>query len=115
MRAAVMREHALLVEDVAEPEPGPGEALVKTLACGICGSDLHALEHFDQFTGAGVHCLPAEIGRHAGEQDGRHGEEGKEGGRVGQGIADLLHPFQPPLEQVPEYELYLLHRTPRAG
>ena len=28
--------------DLPVPEPGPGEVLVKTLACGICGSDLHA-------------------------------------------------------------------------
>ncbi len=45
MRAAIMRNHQLLVGDVAVPEPGPGEVLVKTLACGICGSDLHALKH----------------------------------------------------------------------
>ena len=28
-----------------EPEPGEGQVLVKTLACGICGSDLHARKH----------------------------------------------------------------------
>jgi threonine dehydrogenase-like Zn-dependent dehydrogenase len=28
------------VDDVAEPEVGPGDALVKVAACGICGSDL---------------------------------------------------------------------------
>jgi threonine dehydrogenase-like Zn-dependent dehydrogenase len=45
MRAAVMRQKKLVVDDVPAPEPGPGEVLVKTLACGICGSDLHALKH----------------------------------------------------------------------
>jgi threonine dehydrogenase-like Zn-dependent dehydrogenase len=45
MRAAVMRDQKLLVDSVAEPEPGSGEVLVKTLACGICGSDLHMLKH----------------------------------------------------------------------
>jgi threonine dehydrogenase-like Zn-dependent dehydrogenase len=45
MRAAVMRTGRLLVDTVPEPVPGPGEVLVRTLACGICGSDLHALEH----------------------------------------------------------------------
>jgi threonine dehydrogenase-like Zn-dependent dehydrogenase len=49
MRAAVMRNHALVVADIPIPEPGPGEVLVKTLACGICGSDLHALKHAEQF------------------------------------------------------------------
>ena len=43
MRAAVMREAQLVVDTVPDPEPGPGEMLVRTLACGICGSDLHAL------------------------------------------------------------------------
>ena len=49
MRAAVMRQRALVVADVPAPEPGPGEVLVRTLACGICGSDLHALQHAEAF------------------------------------------------------------------
>jgi len=48
MRAAVMRNKKLVVDDIATPAPGPGEALVKTLACGICGSDLHALKHAER-------------------------------------------------------------------
>jgi threonine dehydrogenase-like Zn-dependent dehydrogenase len=49
MRAAVMRDRKLVVADVPMPSPGPGEVLVRTLACGICGSDLHALKFADQF------------------------------------------------------------------
>jgi len=49
MRAAVMRERGLVVAEVPAPEPGPGEVLVRTLACGICGSDLHALKHAEAF------------------------------------------------------------------
>jgi threonine dehydrogenase-like Zn-dependent dehydrogenase len=49
MRAAVMRNRALVVADVPVPKPGPGDVLVRTLACGICGSDLHALKHADAF------------------------------------------------------------------
>ena len=45
MRAAVMRGSKLVVDDIESPKPGQGEVLVKTLACGICGSDLHALKH----------------------------------------------------------------------
>jgi 2-desacetyl-2-hydroxyethyl bacteriochlorophyllide A dehydrogenase len=52
MRAAVMREAKLVVDTVPDPEPGPGEVLVKTLACGICGSDLHALRHADKLVDA---------------------------------------------------------------
>src|SRR3982074_3613935 len=52
MRAAVMRSKRLVVTDLPRPEPVPGEVLVKTLACGICGSDLHALRHAEQFVAA---------------------------------------------------------------
>jgi len=45
MRAAVMREARLVVDTLPDPVPGPGEVLVRTLACGICGSDLHALRY----------------------------------------------------------------------
>ena len=50
MRAAVMRDRKLVVDTVPEPEPGPGEVLVKTLACGICGSDLHVLKHGEKMS-----------------------------------------------------------------
>jgi threonine dehydrogenase-like Zn-dependent dehydrogenase len=52
MRAVVMRESKLVLDTVPDPVPGPGEALVKTLACGICGSDLHALDHADKMVEA---------------------------------------------------------------
>jgi threonine dehydrogenase-like Zn-dependent dehydrogenase len=45
MRAAVARNGAIVVDDLPDPQPGSGEALVAVKACGICGSDLHAL-HF---------------------------------------------------------------------
>ena len=48
MRAAVMRNKKLVVDTVPEPKPGPGQVVVKTLACGICGSDLHALKFADR-------------------------------------------------------------------
>jgi threonine dehydrogenase-like Zn-dependent dehydrogenase len=47
MRAAVMRGSKILVDTVPDPEPREGEVLVRTLVCGICGSDLHALQHGD--------------------------------------------------------------------
>ncbi|WP_442114102.1 zinc-binding dehydrogenase [Pseudomonas sp. NUPR-001] len=48
MKAVVMRDKQLLVESISAPEPGHGEVLVKTLACGICGSDLHMFHHCQQ-------------------------------------------------------------------
>jgi threonine dehydrogenase-like Zn-dependent dehydrogenase len=52
MRATVMRNRKLVVDTLPDPEPGAGEVLVKTLACGICGSDLHALKHIDKLIAA---------------------------------------------------------------
>jgi threonine dehydrogenase-like Zn-dependent dehydrogenase len=45
MRAVIRRGGRLVLDSIAEPEPDKGQVLVKTLACGICGSDLHALHH----------------------------------------------------------------------
>ena len=46
MKAAVLRAFGkpLAIEDVAVPVPGPGEVLVKVIACGVCHTDLHAVE-----------------------------------------------------------------------
>jgi threonine dehydrogenase-like Zn-dependent dehydrogenase len=42
MRALVLSDFwNLTVEEVPEPEPGPGDVLLEVLATGICGSDLH--------------------------------------------------------------------------
>jgi threonine dehydrogenase-like Zn-dependent dehydrogenase len=56
MRAAVMRDWQLRVDDVADPTPGAGQALTRVLACGICGSDLHMLRH-----GAEMRATMAEL------------------------------------------------------
>lgn len=45
MRAAVFRQGQILVDEIAEPRPAEGQVLVKPLACGICGTDLHARLH----------------------------------------------------------------------
>jgi alcohol dehydrogenase, propanol-preferring len=46
MKAAVVRQFGepLVIEDVPVPVPGPGEILVKVIACGVCHTDLHAAE-----------------------------------------------------------------------
>jgi len=48
MRAAVMRDWSLRVDDIPEPVMGGGQVLAKVLACGICGSDLHMLVHGEE-------------------------------------------------------------------
>jgi threonine dehydrogenase-like Zn-dependent dehydrogenase len=47
MRAVIRRNRQLICDEVADLTPGPGQILVRTLACGICGSDLHALHHME--------------------------------------------------------------------
>lgn len=32
------------LQDVTQPQPGPGEVLIKVMACGICGSDVHGMD-----------------------------------------------------------------------
>jgi S-(hydroxymethyl)glutathione dehydrogenase/alcohol dehydrogenase len=46
MQAAVMRAYnaPLSLEEVRVDDPGPGEVLVRTVASGICHSDLHVIE-----------------------------------------------------------------------
>ena len=45
MRALVMRNGALHLESAPVPVPESGQVLVRSLACGICGSDLHITRH----------------------------------------------------------------------
>ena len=49
MRAALMERGRIWVDDVPDPAPAAGEVVVKSVACGICGSDLHAARHTDDF------------------------------------------------------------------
>lgn len=47
MRAVIRRNKQLVCDEIGELKPLSGQVLVKTLACGICGSDLHALHHME--------------------------------------------------------------------
>jgi threonine dehydrogenase-like Zn-dependent dehydrogenase len=47
MKAVIRRNKRLVCDEIADLKPGEGQVLVKTLACGICGSDLHALHHME--------------------------------------------------------------------
>lgn len=46
MKAAVVRAFGTApeIEEVAVPEPGPGQVLVKVVASGVCHTDLHAAD-----------------------------------------------------------------------
>jgi S-(hydroxymethyl)glutathione dehydrogenase / alcohol dehydrogenase len=58
MKAAILREvgQPLSIEDVEINKPGPHEVLIRTVAAGVCHSDLHFLE------GAYPYPLPAVLG-----------------------------------------------------
>lgn len=45
MRAMTYRDRKIQISEVPVPEPGPGQLLVRTLACGICASDHHYVDH----------------------------------------------------------------------
>ena len=47
MQAVVLRGTSLTVEEWPRPSPGSGEVLVRVLAAGICGSDVHAASHLE--------------------------------------------------------------------
>jgi threonine dehydrogenase-like Zn-dependent dehydrogenase len=59
MRACVMRRDRLVVDDVPMPRPETGQMLVRTLACGICGSDLHFLRHGESMVAMTDEMLPS--------------------------------------------------------
>jgi alcohol dehydrogenase, propanol-preferring len=46
MRAAVLRKirDPLVIEQVPRPTPGPGDVLIAVTACGVCHSDVHAID-----------------------------------------------------------------------
>ena len=58
MKAAVLREvgKPLQIEDVQIGKPGPHEVLIRTVAAGVCHSDLHFIE------GSYPYPLPAVLG-----------------------------------------------------
>jgi threonine dehydrogenase-like Zn-dependent dehydrogenase len=45
MRAVVLRDGRLAVREIADPIPGPGELLLRTLSTAICASDVHFMDH----------------------------------------------------------------------
>lgn len=47
MRAVIRRNRKLVCDEIPDLQPQEGQVLVRTLACGICGSDLHALHHME--------------------------------------------------------------------
>ncbi len=53
--------NSLVCDEIADLQAEQARCLVKTLACGICGSDLHALHHMEHMI---------DLSRRAGAPDG---------------------------------------------
>jgi len=49
MRAAIFRKGSFVLGNVPDPQLQPGQVLVRTKACGICGTDLHAARFTREF------------------------------------------------------------------
>ena len=45
MRAVSLKERILALREVPTPVPASGQMLVRTLACAICASDHHYMDH----------------------------------------------------------------------
>jgi threonine dehydrogenase-like Zn-dependent dehydrogenase len=50
----VARRRHLVVDEVEDPTPEAGDVLVAVRACGICGSDLHTLDHAEHLAEVGA-------------------------------------------------------------
>jgi propanol-preferring alcohol dehydrogenase len=69
MEAAVLRRigDGLAIESLPVPQPGPGEILIKVAACGVCHSDLHAIDG-DWSPGPSLPLIPGhEVTGHVAE------------------------------------------------
>jgi threonine dehydrogenase-like Zn-dependent dehydrogenase len=45
MKAAYLLDHEIIVGDIPDPDPAPGQVLVRTQLCAICASDYHLVHH----------------------------------------------------------------------
>jgi threonine dehydrogenase-like Zn-dependent dehydrogenase len=59
VQACVMRGGQLVVDEVPDPRPDTGQVLVRILACGICGSDLHFLRHAEHMVAMSEELAPS--------------------------------------------------------
>ena len=78
MKAAVLRKIGtkLAIENLPIPEPQRGEILIKVAACGVCHSDLHAVDG-DWTPGPVLPLIPGhEVAGHVAALGGGDPKEG---------------------------------------
>jgi 2-desacetyl-2-hydroxyethyl bacteriochlorophyllide A dehydrogenase len=94
MQVVMRRGGTLTCEEAPDPVPAAGQTLVKSLACGICGSDLHALHYATMAAKAvgasGAMGKPFVFGH---EFCGEVIEHGRGGGRFKAGTRVVSMPF----------------------
>jgi len=85
MKAAVFKAPGapLAIEDVADPEPGPSDLILKVRACGICGTDIHWSENRDHDVGWRVLEPGAVMGHEFAGEVVAVGREARAAWRVG--------------------------------
>ena len=96
MRALVLTEFGRMdVEDRQTPEPGPDEVLIRTVATGICGSDIHG------FSGENGRRHPGQVMGH--ETVGRIAKVGSDVTGLAVGDAVTVNPVVLPDAAREEY------------
>jgi propanol-preferring alcohol dehydrogenase len=60
MRAAILSEGKLTIQDIPKPVPGHEDALVKLITAGVCHSDLHIVK--GDWTGGAARPAPMRLG-----------------------------------------------------
>ena len=97
MKAAVLHAPGdLRVEQVPVPKPGPGQALVRVTACGVCGSDVPRVRttgtyHFPTIPGHEMAGIVEELGEAApGPAQGAAGPAGHAPGAAGPAPGTLV-------------------------
>ena len=60
MRAVVLRDGRLEVRETADPVPGEGELLLRTVSTAICASDVHYMDHPDPDDTSGMFVWDAD-------------------------------------------------------
>jgi alcohol dehydrogenase, propanol-preferring len=80
-RPAPVEQNPLMLTELPVPEPGEGQVLVKTTACGICRTDLHVVE--GELAPKQANIVPGHQIVGVIERSGKNARRYREGTRVG--------------------------------
>lgn len=86
MRVSVIRQGKFVTQERPCPTPGPGQVLVRNLACGICGSDIHI---FNTLRGMGEAAPDWVLGHEYCSEIVEFGPETKQQLKIGQRVCSI--------------------------